>query len=70
MGEKFEDYVLNNGIEVTKNCKVVVRGESNKYHVSYEDVGGEEHTVVTNNIFFSNPLLEFIDCFNEDIPKE
>ena len=69
--EKFEDYVLNNGIEVTKNCKVVgVRGESNKYHVSYEDVGGEEHTVVTNNIFFSNPLLEFIDCFNEDIPKE
>ena len=69
--EKFEDFITSNDIEVSKNKKVTnVKKELDKFIVTYEDSDGIIHSVDTKNIFFSNPLLEFIDIFDDNIPQK
>jgi len=68
--EKFEDFIKSNDIEVSKNKKVTnIKKESDKFTVTYENSEGIIHSVDTQNIFFSNPLLEFIDIFDDDTPQ-
>ena len=69
--EKFEDFITSNDIEVSKNKKVTnVKKESDKFIVTYEGSDGIIHSVDTKNIFFSNPLLEFIDIFDDNTPQK
>ena len=53
-------------------CKKVtnIKKESDKFTVTYENSEGIIHSVDTQNIFFSNPLLEFIDIFDDDTPQK
>ena len=69
--EKFEEYIIKHNIEVSKNTKVTqVKESGDHYIVSYEDPEGKSQSIETKNIFFSNPLLEFIDIFEGDTPEE
>jgi len=69
--EKFEDFIKSNDIEVSKNKKVTnIKKESDKFTVTYENSEGIIHSVDTQNIFFSNPLLEFIDIFDDNTPQK
>ena len=68
--EKFEDSVINNGISIIKDSPVE---EINKTQDGLEIIYKEKEkrvTIKTKNIFFSNPLLEFIKIFNTEIPEE
>ena len=68
--EKFEDSIINNGISIIKNSPVE---EINKTQDGLEIIYKEKEkrvTIKTKNIFFSNPLLEFIKIFNTEIPEE
>ena len=68
--EKFEDSIINNGISIIKNSPVE---EINKTQDGLEIIYKEKEkrvTIKTKNIFFSNPLLEFIKIFNTKIPEE
>ena len=68
--EKFEEHITNKNIEVTKNKKVtaVKRNEDN-FSISYEDTDGNKTTVDSKNVFFSNPLLEFIAIYDAEVPQ-
>ena len=69
--EKFEEYIIKHNIEVSKNMKVTQVKESGEHYiVSYEDPEGKSQSIETKNIFFSNPLLEFIDIFEGNTPEE
>ena len=69
--EKFEDNISRNGIEVRKERKVSsVVCEGGIFTLTTEDNKGVLSTVKTKNIFFSNPLLEFINIYKTDIPSE
>jgi len=69
--EKFEEYIIKHNIEVSKNMKVTQVKESGEHYiVSYEDAEGKSQSIETKNIFFSNPLLEFIDIFEGNTPEE
>ena len=68
--EKFEDYVKNQGVEVAKNKKVTgVSNNGDNFKVTIEDDLGNQTSIDTKNIFFSNPLLEFIDIYDADVPE-
>ena len=68
--EKFEDYVKKQGVEVAKNKKVTgVSNNGDNFKVTIEDDLGNQTSIDTKNIFFSNPLLEFIDIYDADIPE-
>ncbi len=69
--EKFESYIMNHNIEVLKNKKVTnVKEEAEHFTVTYEDSEGISHSIETKNIFFSNPLLEFINIYDGITPEE
>ena len=67
--EKFK-YVENNNIDVSKNKKVTQIKKMNHLTLTYEDIEGNSQSIKTKNIFFSNPLLEFIDIFESNTPQE
>ena len=68
--EKFEDYITKQDIEVAKNKKVTaVKSNGDSYSVTFEDTNGSQTSIDTKNIFFSNPLLEFIDIFDANVPE-
>jgi len=68
--EKFEDYVKEQGVEVAKNKKVTgVSNNGDNFKVTIEDNFGNQTSIDTKNIFFSNPLLEFIDIYDADVPE-
>ena len=67
--EKFEDYIVSKNIQVNKEktvTSVIKNGET--FLVTFNDLDGNKTTIETKNIFFSNPLLEFIDIFEAEIP--
>tara|TARA_B100001248_G_scaffold232833_1_gene193968 strand:- start:34 stop:1443 length:1410 start_codon:yes stop_codon:yes gene_type:complete len=68
--EKFEEHITNKNIEVTKNKRVtaVKRNEDN-FSITYEDTDGNKTTVDSKNVFFSNPLLEFIAIYDAEVPQ-
>jgi protoporphyrinogen oxidase len=69
--EKFEQNIISHGVELSKNTKVIkVESSSNGYFVTSEDKKGNITIIETKHIFFSNPLLEFINIFDEVIPHE
>lgn len=69
--EKFEDNISRNGIEIRKEMEVSsVVCEGDIFTLTTEDNKGALSTVKTKNIFFSNPLLEFINIYKTDIPSE
>ena len=69
--EKFEEYIVNKNVKVVKEHKVTKVKKSKKgYIVTYESNSGEKYTLSAKNIFFSNPLLEFIDIFDEEVPQD
>ena len=68
--EKFEEHITNKGIEVIKNKKVTsVKKTENSFSIIYEDSERNKITVETKNVFFSNPLLEFISIYDFDVPQ-
>ena len=69
--EKFENYITKQDIEVSKNKKVTaVKSNGDYFSVTFEDTDGSQTSIDTKNIFFSNPLLEFIDIFDDnDVPE-
>ena len=68
--EKFEDYVKRQDVEVVKNKKVTgVNNNGDNFKITIEDDLGNQTSIDTKNIFFSNPLLEFIDIYDADVPK-
>ena len=69
--EKFEVYVKAKGTEVAKNKTVTkVKSNGDVFKITYKDEDGNEITIEAKNIFFSNPLLEFIEIFDADVPQE
>ncbi len=68
--EKFENYLENNNAEIKKSCKVTkIKQDGDHFEVSYVDKNNKTIIVKSNNIFFSSPLLEFIDIFSAEIPE-
>ena len=68
--EKFEDYVKGQEVEVVKNKKVTgVNNNGDNFKITIEDDLGNQTSINTKYVFFSNPLLEFIDIYDADIPE-
>ena len=68
--EKFEEHITNKNIEVTKNKKVTaVKRNEDKFLITYEDTDGNKTTIESINVFFSNPLLEFIAIYDAEVPQ-
>ena len=69
--EKFEENVTNKNIRVSKEKTVTnVKTTNQGFLISFKDNEGNEKSEETKNIFFSNPLLEFIEIFDGDVPQE
>ncbi len=69
--EKFEDRILENKIEIYKNSSVVnIEKNQDYFEVTYKNKEKDEKKINTKNILFSNPLLEFLDIYQEEIPKK
>ena len=69
--EKFENYVVSNGIQVSKNKKVVnIKKQKDKFIITYSDYEGNNCSIEAEYIFFSNPLLEFIDIYDDKTPQK
>jgi len=68
--EKFEEHITNKGINVTKNKKVTaVKRNGDNFIITYEDTEGNKTTIESKNVFFSNPLLEFIAIYDSEVPQ-
>ena len=67
--EKFEEYLINNGISVQKNSYVKsVQEYENKQVLTYVENDNQE-TISADHILFSNPLLDFIKFYNPTVPS-
>ncbi|MDC3065296.1 FAD-dependent oxidoreductase [Acidimicrobiaceae bacterium] len=68
--EKFEEHITNKGIDVTKNKKVTaVKRSGDNFMITYEDSERNKTTIESKNVFFSNPLLEFIEIYDSEVPQ-
>ena len=68
--KKFEENIIHKDIEILKEQKVTsITTSQQGFTVSFQDNQGNQKSVETKNIFFSNPLLEFIKIFDHDIPQ-
>lgn len=68
--EKFEDYLIQNKIEVRKQAEVYKVEQSNDLYVlSIRDKSGNIEKLECKSVLFSNPLLEFIEIINPTAPK-
>jgi protoporphyrinogen oxidase len=69
--EKFEEIIINKNTDIAKEKIVTdIVKKSQGFIVSFKDTEGNEKSEETKNIFFSNPLLEFIDIFDGDVPQK
>ena len=69
--EKFEEIVTKKNIEVSKEKTVTdIKTTDKGFIVSFQDSEGNEKSEEAKNIFFSNPLLEFIDIFDGSVPQK
>ncbi|MDC2961805.1 FAD-dependent oxidoreductase [Acidimicrobiia bacterium] len=68
--EKFEDYLIGKNIEIKKNSKVI-GVEKIDSHFNIEILSGENKEIINaKHIMFSNPLLQFIKFYKDNVPKE
>jgi len=68
--EKFEENITKKNIEISKEKTVTsVATTDQGFIVSFKDKEGTEESQEAKNIFFSNPLLEFIDIFDGNVPQ-
>ena len=68
--EKFEEHIINKGIDVTKNKKVTaVKRSGENFMITYEDTEGNKTSIESKDVFFSNPLLEFIAIYDSEVPQ-
>jgi protoporphyrinogen oxidase len=68
--EKFENNLNANGVEVKKNSYVTgVVQKNGKQILKYTD-NGTEKVVSAEHVIFSNPLLDFIKFYGENVPEE
>ena len=69
--QKFETYLIENGIKVQKNSRVSLIKRTNfGFDITYEDENNMQNIIKAKNIFFSNPLLNFLDSLDEKLPQE
>ena len=67
--EKFEDYLIGKNIEIKKNSKVI-GVEKIDSHFNIEILSGENKEIINaKHIMFSNPLLQFIKFYKDNVPK-
>ena len=68
--EKFEDYLIGKNIEIKKNSKVI-GVEKIDSHFNIEILSGENKEIINaKHIMFSNPLLQFIKFYKDNVPKK
>ena len=67
--EKFEENLLTSGIEVLKNAEVVNIYEENKVMVLDYKIDEKIISVKAKHVLFSNPLLDFIDFYKDEVPN-
>ena len=68
--EKFEECLLNNNVDVLKNSYVIdVNYKDDLLEVTYES-NGKKEIVLTKHLLFSNPLLDFIKYFKNEVPNK
>ena len=68
--EKFENLIVSKNIEVLKETTVTsVKKNDTAFSVTFSNLYGNETTIDSKNIFFSNPLLEFINIFDAEVPE-
>ena len=68
--EKFENIVQDRGVEIKKETEVIeVKKKNNYFEVVLKSQKGTE-TVNAKHIFFSNPLLKFIEILDSDTPNQ
>jgi len=68
--EKFEEYLLNNNVDILKNSYVIdVNYKDDLLEVTY-DSNGKKEIVLTKHLLFSNPLLDFIKYFKNEVPNK
>lgn len=69
--EKFENLLDEKGIKIIKNSQVnKIENESKTLKIYFKDSKGEENHVEATNLFFSNPLLQFINIYQPVVPAE
>ncbi len=68
--DKFENYLEKGDIKIKKNCPVVnIKKKNETFQISY--IQNEKMEIIkAKNIFFSNPLLDFIDIYDAEIPEK
>ena len=57
-------------IGIKRKTVIGVKKSKKGFNVSYIDKDGEIFNEETKNIFFSNPLLEFINILDSDVPNK
>ena len=70
--EKFEDLLLNEQVEISKNSEVIKVSEvENEIEVTVRNKNNEIETYSCSQLFFTNPLLQFVKIFEDknSIPK-
>ncbi len=68
--DKFETFLIRNQVEIKKDSPVTnVKKIDDGFEISYSE-DDNISTIFTKNIFFSNPLLDFIKIFETKIPQE
>ena len=68
--EKFEEIIEKQNVPVLKNSNVIsIDNKKDSVIVTYLK-DEKEVTVESKAVFFSNPLLEFLKIFNNQVPKE
>ena len=67
--EKLESYLLSKQVEILKNSNVTdISWTDGEVNIKYIDSENNINTVSAKNLFFSNPLLQFIQISNNEVP--
>ena len=66
--EKFEENLINNGVQVLKNAEVINVDEEGELMTLDYRIDEKVINVKAKHVLFSNPLLDFIDFYKDEIP--
>ena len=69
--EKFETIINESKVEIIKNTSVIkIKKENNYFILNLKNSKKQVFSVKTKNIFFSSPLLDFIQFLDDSIPEK